>query len=392
MVWLWPRPPHSFGRSRPRNGPRASRLSRGKVSVRSLWSARGRISFSQISISCRRRSFCSSSRRNSGSNSGSRPVFASSATAAIGCSLQNPRISITAWMRRPEGRDRAIVAALRGRRYVRTALRPRARAERKGRCRAACRGRTLAVRAAACGRSGQPASDPALGLRDRAATASRAAHGSTRRRPVATDLERFVSAEGRDEQVRRVREQIDKLGITYVYYQFPSVTGRIMGKGVPAAHWETIAREGLPARLRRDGEPLHRPPRQLHRLRAGGRRSSSASPSPRRSSRCRGTRRSARVWCTCFRNREERKDPGAFLTSDCRGNLKRIQAEFEAATGLHLRAGTEPEMMWLKLNEDGTPAVAGRDEALLLPHRPVLRAPADHPPRRRVRATRWAST
>ncbi len=34
-----------------------------------------------------------------------------------------------------------------------------------------------------------------------------------------------------------------------------------------------------------------------------------------------------------------------------------MQAEFEKATGLHLRAGTEPEMMWLKLTEDGTPAV-----------------------------------
>ena len=36
--------------------------------------------------------------------------------------------------------------------------------------------------------------------------------------------------------------------------------------------------------------------------------------------------RVARVWCTCFRNREERESPGAFLTSDCRGNLKRIFA------------------------------------------------------------------
>jgi glutamine synthetase len=51
---------------------------------------------------------------------------------------------------------------------------------------------------------------------------------------VATDLERFVEAAGRDEQVARVREQIDRLGIQYIYYQFPSVTGRIMGKGVPA--------------------------------------------------------------------------------------------------------------------------------------------------------------
>ncbi len=60
-----------------------------------------------------------------------------------------------------------------------------------------------------------------------------------------TDLERFVSAKGRDELVKDVRRQIDAAGITYIYYQFPSVTGRIMGKGVPAAHWETIAAKGF---------------------------------------------------------------------------------------------------------------------------------------------------
>ena len=58
---------------------------------------------------------------------------------------------------------------------------------------------------------------------------------------VATDLEQFVAAEGRDEQVARVREEIDREGISYVYYQFPWVTGRIMGKGVPSPHWETLA-------------------------------------------------------------------------------------------------------------------------------------------------------
>ena len=72
-----------------------------------------------------------------------------------------------------------------------------------------------------------------------------------------------------------------------------------------------------------------------------------------------GDAKVARVWCVCFRNREERDDPGGFLTSDCRGNLIRLQQEFEEDTGLHLRAGTEPEMMWLKLNDDGTPSVEG---------------------------------
>src|SRR3546814_16265511 len=43
--------------------------------------------------------------------------------------------------------------------------------------------------------------------------------------------------------------------------------------------------------------------------------------------------RVARVWVTCFRPREEREDPGAFLTSDCRANLRQIQADLEAAPG-----------------------------------------------------------
>ena len=62
---------------------------------------------------------------------------------------------------------------------------------------------------------------------------------------MATDLERFVSAPGRDDLVKQVREKIDAAGVTYIYYQFISVTGRIMGKGVPAAHWESMARKGF---------------------------------------------------------------------------------------------------------------------------------------------------
>ncbi|HEX7995264.1 MAG TPA: hypothetical protein VF506_15175, partial [Streptosporangiaceae bacterium] len=58
---------------------------------------------------------------------------------------------------------------------------------------------------------------------------------------MSTDLERFLATDGRADEIKRVRAEIDAKGITYVYYQFASVTGRIMGKGVPADHWETIA-------------------------------------------------------------------------------------------------------------------------------------------------------
>ena len=60
-----------------------------------------------------------------------------------------------------------------------------------------------------------------------------------------TDLEAHVGAEGRDELVKQVRSKIKELGITYIYYQFISVTGRIVGKGIPADHWETIAERGF---------------------------------------------------------------------------------------------------------------------------------------------------
>ena len=62
---------------------------------------------------------------------------------------------------------------------------------------------------------------------------------------MATDLEQFVEADGRDGAVADVRKRIDAEGITYIYYQFISVTGRIMGKGVPAPHWETMAQKGF---------------------------------------------------------------------------------------------------------------------------------------------------
>ena len=178
---------------------------------------------------------------------------------------------------------------------------------------------------------------------------------------MATDLEQFVSATGRDEQIAEVRRRIDAEGITYVYYQFISVTGRIMGKGVPAAHWESMAAKGFQlvygatANLfvDRRGEYIGYGPESAELV---------GLPEPDTFQQLPWDPKVARVWCTCFRGREDQQDGGAFLSSDCRGNLKRIQASFEERTGLHLRAGLEPEMMWLKLGDDGRPTVQGLSE------------------------------
>ena len=60
-----------------------------------------------------------------------------------------------------------------------------------------------------------------------------------------TDLENFVNQPGRDKLVKDVRKKIKDLCIEYIYYQFVSVTGRIVGKGVPADHWESLAEKGF---------------------------------------------------------------------------------------------------------------------------------------------------
>ena len=175
---------------------------------------------------------------------------------------------------------------------------------------------------------------------------------------MATDLEQFVSAPGRDELVKNVREQIDAAGVTYIYYQFISVTGRIMGKGVPAAHWESMARKGFQlvygatANLfvDRHGEYIGYGPEAAELV---------GLPEPETFQVLPWDTKVARVWCTCFRGREDLENGGSYLTADCRNNLKLIQAEFTERTGMHLRAGLEPEMIWLKANEDGTPTFEG---------------------------------
>lgn len=177
--------------------------------------------------------------------------------------------------------------------------------------------------------------------------------------PAATDLERFVGKDGRADAVAEVRRKIDAEGVTYIYYQFVSVTGRIMGKAAPADVWERFAEKGF--------QLVYGSTANLFQDRKGDYIGYGADawelvgiPEPETFCVLPWDRKVARVFCTLFRGREEEVDPGAYLTSDSRGNLKRIHEEFEAQTGLHLRAGTEPEMMWLKTEEDGkTPVFEG---------------------------------
>ncbi len=63
--------------------------------------------------------------------------------------------------------------------------------------------------------------------------------------PTDSDYHREREIPGRDELVKRVRDKIDALGVDYIYYQYISITGRVMGKAAPSRHWETQARKGV---------------------------------------------------------------------------------------------------------------------------------------------------
>jgi glutamine synthetase len=171
-----------------------------------------------------------------------------------------------------------------------------------------------------------------------------------------TDLENFANAHGRAQKVAEVREKIDELGVSYIYYQFVSITGRIVGKGAPADHWERLAESGFQLVygstanlfIDRFDNYIGYGPESWELV---------GIPEPETFVQVPWDKRVGRVFCTMFRGREHPEDPGAYLTSDCRGNLRRIHEQFQQEhDGLHLRAGTEPEMMWLKQGEDGRPA------------------------------------
>ena len=169
-----------------------------------------------------------------------------------------------------------------------------------------------------------------------------------------TDLADYLSESVREEHIRQVRKKINELSIDYIYSQYISITGRIMGKAIPATHWERLAAEGMQTWLGgvtnvfpdRRGNLIGFPPNASELL---------ALPDPETFCQLPWNKRIARVFCTVFWCREDPDHPEQFLDSDCRGNLKRIQTEFEDKHGLHLRVGCEPEMLWLKPGDNDAP-------------------------------------
>jgi len=169
-----------------------------------------------------------------------------------------------------------------------------------------------------------------------------------------SDLHDYLGQPGRAALIEEVRRRIDELGIDAIYCQYVSITGRIMGKMIPARHWERIAEVGIQTWIGgltnvfadREGQLLGFPANASELL---------ALPDPDSFCQLPWNKRIARVFCTLFYSREDPEQPEHYLEADCRGNLRRIHDAFERTHGLRLRVGCEPEMLWLKPGDDKAP-------------------------------------
>jgi glutamine synthetase len=178
-----------------------------------------------------------------------------------------------------------------------------------------------------------------------------------------TDFHRDVAGAGRAELVKRVRQKIDALGVEYIYYQYISITGRVMGKAAPARHWETQARKGVQTWM---GGVTNVTPDFRGNLIGFDSNAMEciALPDPDTFCQLPWDKRVARVFCTLYYSLEDPNFPGQYYEYDTRGNLKRFDAEFRKAhDGLHLRVGLEPEMLWLKPKDGEVRPYEGITEA-----------------------------
>ncbi len=340
-------------------GRSASRPSRGKVRVRSLSAARGRMS--------PRRSRSAAREAPAVPRRGRSPDRTSSRGTTSSAPLW-PRLS----------RSRVSVFPLGGRRRVRRSLATSNRDP-------VCAKRTGALGWPCADR---PLSGPPAGL-----TVPRRAEyrrGSLprdvrRRRGMATDLERFVDAPGREDLVKRStpphRRRGHHLHLLPVHLGHRPDHGQGRARAALGDDGAARASSSSTGRPRTCSSTATASTSATGPEACGAGRHARAGDVPGAAVGPEGRARLVHV----LPRARGREDGGSFLSSDCRGNLKRIQAEFEAAhrpaPARRHRAGDD-----VAQDEAGRHARRrGHDEALLLPHRPVLRAAADHPQGDRVR-------
>ncbi len=154
-------------------------------------------------------------------------------------------------------------------------------------------------------------------------------------------------APGRAEKIAEITKRIESEGIEYVFFQQVSITGRVMGKGVVADFFSQVAERGYQlvygatANLFTDrlGNYIGFGPEESELAAIADLDTFAVLP---------WDERVARVYCDCYDT-----ETGELLDADPRQNLKTIVEDFESDLGLNFLIGIEPEMMWMKIPEEG---------------------------------------
>ncbi|MFG3205103.1 glutamine synthetase family protein [Streptomyces sp. NPDC048192] len=161
----------------------------------------------------------------------------------------------------------------------------------------------------------------------------------------ATALDRHRERNTDRAAIAEIQACIAESGVQYLYYQAVTVTGRVVGKVVPAGHLARNAEKGV---------QLHRTAvsdLQVDRagtLLGGGVEAAefTAVPDLDTFAVLPWDTSVGRFFCRLYEPGHRPGVGGQPLATDVRGNLLRLHAGFTERTGLELRTGCEPEMTW----------------------------------------------
>jgi len=160
-----------------------------------------------------------------------------------------------------------------------------------------------------------------------------------------TALDQHRQDNASSDSLKEILKTIKDSGVEYVYYQGVSITGRVLGKVMPARHFERVAGHGVQqhrtaaANLQSTREGV---------LLGGGVNAAEYTSVPDLDTFAvlPWDTSIARVFCRLYEPDHLAENAGAPFASDSRGILQRVHAEFTERTGLEMRTGTEPEMSW----------------------------------------------
>ncbi|MFE9093100.1 glutamine synthetase family protein [Streptomyces sp. NPDC007264] len=163
--------------------------------------------------------------------------------------------------------------------------------------------------------------------------------------PAATALDRHRERNTDQAALDAIRKRIDEAGVQYLYYQAVTITGRVVGKVVPARHLARNAERGV--QLHRTAVSDLQTDRAGNLLGGGAEAAEfTAVPDLDTFAVLPWDSSTGRFFCRLYEPDHRPEAGGRPLATDVRGNLLRRHAAFTARTGLELRSGCEPEMTW----------------------------------------------